>query len=82
MKISNMIWVQFNMEKEFDVHVLGHKLDIFIPIFMWRKPPTYAKISRETIIADVKIKKNLLIKNGKGCKDYDDEVYSYSGIRI
>ena len=67
------------MEKEFDVYVLGHKLDIFIPIFMWRKPPTYAKISRETIIADVKITKHLLIKNGKGCKDYDDKVYSYSG---
>ena len=67
------------MEKEFNVYVLGHKPDIFIPLIMWRQPPTYAKVSRETIIADVEITKNLLIKNGRGCKHYDDKVYSYSG---
>ena len=76
---NNMIWVELNVEKEFDVYVLGHKLDIFIPLFMWRKPPTYVKISRQAIVVDVKITKNLLIKNRKGCQDYDDKVYSYSG---
>ena len=73
---QDMIWIYLNTEKEFNVYVLGHGLDIFIPIFMWTKPPTYAEITKDAIVADVKITKNVLIKNRKDCEDYNDKGYS------
>ena len=68
--LSKKIWPEFN------VYVLGHGLDIFTPIFMWTKPPSYAEITKDAIVSDVKITKNLLIKNRNNCEDYDDKGYS------
>ena len=71
-----MIWIHLNTEKEYNIYVLGQGKDIFIPFFMWTKPPSYAEITKDTLVADVKIAKNLLIKNGNDCEDYDDKGYS------
>ena len=76
MSPQDMIWVYLNTEKELNVYALGRGLDIFIPIFLWTKPPSYAQITKDTIVADVKITKNRLIKNGNNCEDYDDKGYS------
>ena len=76
MSPKDMIWIYLDSEKELNVYVLGHGLDIFIPLFLWTKPPSYAEITKDTIVADVKITKNLLIKNGNNCEDYDDKGYS------
>ena len=53
MSPKDMIWIYLNSEKEFNVYVLGHGLDIFIPLFLWTKPPSYAEITKDTIVADV-----------------------------
>ena len=43
---------------------------------MWTKPPSYTEISKDAIVSDVKITKNMLIKNRNDCEDYDDKGYS------
>ena len=76
MKTTDMLWAYLDMEKEYNVYVIGQKSDIFIPFFIWTKPPTYVEISKDTLVADVKVTKNLLIKNRKNCNEYDDSSYS------
>ena len=78
MKLQDNIWLYISQNKELNVYVMEDGLDIFIPMFLWNKPLSSAKITKESLVADVKITKNLFIRNGKNCDNY--EKYSYSGI--
>ena len=76
METTDTLWAYFDTEKEYNVYVIGHRNYIFIPFFIWSKTPTYVEVSKDTLLADVKVTKNLLIKNRKNCNDYDDSSYS------
>ena len=76
MKTTDLLLANLDTEKEYNMYVIGHKSDIFIPFFIWTKPPASVVISKDTLLADVKVTKNLLIKNRKNCNEYDDSSYS------
>ena len=78
MKNQDSIWLYISQDKELNVYVMENGLDIFIPMFLWNKPLSSAKVTKESLVVDVKVTKNLFIRNGKNCKNY--ESYSYSGI--
>ena len=78
MKPQDQIWLYILQNKELNVYVMEDGLDIFIPMFLWNKPLSSAKITKESLVADVKVTKNLFIRNGKNCKNYESD--SYSGI--
>ena len=80
MRTTDMIMNFVKSDKELEIFILGHDLDIFIPMFHWNKPLSYAKITKDTLIADVKVTKKVLIKNGRNCKTYDDDE-PYSGTK-
>ena len=80
MRTTDMIMNFLKSDKELEVFILGHDLDIFIPMFHWNKPLSKAIIAKDTLIADVKVTKQVLIKNGKNCKAYDDDE-RYSGTK-
>ena len=76
METTDTLWAYFDTEKEYNVYVIGHRNDIFIPFFIWSKTPKYVEVRKDTLLADVKVTKNLLIKNRKNCNEYDDSNYS------
>ena len=80
MTTGHMIWSYLKSDKELEIFILGHNLDIFIPLSHWNKPLSKAEITKDTLIADVKVTKNVLIKNGRNCKTYDDDE-RYSGTK-
>ena len=78
MKLQDNIWLYISQNKELNVYVMEDGLDIFIPMFLWNKPLSSAKVTKESLVVDVKITQNLFIRNGKNCGVYGS--YSYSGI--
>ena len=79
MKNQDSIWLYISQDKELNVYVMEDGLDLFIPMFLWNKPLSSVKITKESLVVDVKITKNLFIKNGKNCVIYES-YSSYSGI--
>ena len=77
MKNQDNLWFYLSQEKEINIYVLEDGLDIFIPMFLWNKPLSSARLTKESLVVDVRMTKKLLIKNGKNCGFY--EPYRYSG---
>ena len=63
-------------QKDLKVFVLDHGMDIFVPVFIWPTPIKSIEINQNTLLMDMRVTKNIFIKNDQKCEDKDDYVYT------
>ena len=63
-------------QKDLKVFVLDHGMDIFVPVFIWPTPIKSIEINQNTLLMDMRITKNIFIKNDQKCERKEDYVYT------
>ena len=63
-------------QKDLKVFVLDHGMDIFVPVFIWPTPIKSIEINQNTLLMDMRITKNIFIKNDQKCESKEDYVYT------
>ena len=76
MKDSTSIWMHLLPQKDLKVFVLDHGMDIFVPVFIWPTPIKSIEINQNTLLMDMRITKNIFIKNDQKCESKEDYVYT------
>ena len=65
-------------QKDLKVFVLDRGMDIFVPVFIWPTPIKSIEINQNTLLMDMRVTKNIFIKNDHKCEGNKD--YVYTGI--
>ena len=78
MKDSTSIWMHLLSQKDLKVFVLDRGMDIFVPVFIWPTPIKSIEINQNTLLMDMRVTKNIFIKNDQKCEGNKD--YVYTGI--
>ena len=76
MKDSTSIWMHLLSQKDLKVFVLDRGMDIFVPVFIWPTPIKSIEINQNTLLMDMRITKNIFIKNDQKCESKEDYVYT------
>ena len=51
--------------------------DIFLPLFIWPESPVSVEINADMFFNDIRVTKNVLIRNNEDCNGQDN--YKYAG---
>ena len=65
-------------QKDLKVFVLDRGMDIFVPVFILPTPIKSIEINQNTLLMDMRVTKNIFIKNDQKCEGNKD--YVYTGI--
>ena len=76
MKDSTSIWMHLLPQKDLKVFVLDRGMDIFVPVFIWPTPIKSIEINQNTLLMDMRVTKNIFIKNDQKCEGKEDYVYT------
>ena len=82
MKDSTSIWMHLLPQKDLKVFVLDHGMDIFVPVFIWPTPIKSIEINQNTLLMDMRVTKNIFIKNDQKCEGKEDYVYTGTYVFI
>ena len=63
-------------QKDLKVFVLDRGMDIFVPVFIWPTPIESIEINQNTLLMDMRVTKNIFIKNDQKCESKEDYVYT------
>ena len=63
-------------QKDLKVFVLDRGMDIFVPVFIWPTPIKSIEINQNTLLMDMRVTKNIFIKNDQKCEGKEDYVYT------
>ena len=63
-------------QKDLKVFVLDRGMDIFVPVFILPTPIQSIEINQNTLLMDMRVTKNIFIKNDKKCENKEDYVYT------
>ena len=76
MKDSTSIWMHLLPRKDLKVFVLDRRMDIFVPVFILPTPIKSIEINQNTLLMDIRVTKNIFIKNEQKCESKEDYVYT------
>ena len=76
MKDSTSIWMHLLPRKDLKVFVLDRRMDIFVPVFILPTPIKSIEINQNTLLMDMRVTKNIFIKNEQKCESKEDYVYT------
>ena len=74
---TSFIWLNLLIQKDLKVFLMDHRMDIFVPVFVWPEPLASKDINPNLMFYDIRVTKKLLIRNRKNCENKVD--YRYSG---